>query len=204
MDGGICINEWLWRNGWLAFKQDPPSGRRTRFEDLEVDWEKTIAWGSGGYYGRIFLNIHGREPRGTIAPDRVERVRSELAELIRAIPDHRGRALETEVSFPKDRYHAVNGAAPDMMIYFGNLHWRSAGTLGHGSFTTLENDTGPDDCNHGQMGMAIYYDPLHKKRSGILKNAQLMDITPTILQTFGLTVPDGIHGSPLWSRAGLD
>lgn len=203
MDGGICINEWLWKNGYLAFKKDPPQGTLTRFEDLEVNWEKTAAWGSGGYYGRVFLNIRDREPQGTIAADQVERVRSDLAEKIRAIPDDQGKPLQTIISFPEDRYHEVHGVAPDLMIYFGSLHWRSVGTLGHGSFTTLENDTGPDDCNHGEMGIALVYDPLEKKRSGVLKNAQLMDLTPTLLQVFGLDVPPAVHGTPLWTRAGI-
>lgn len=203
MDGGICINEWLWKNGYLAFKQDPPSGTLTRLQDLEIDWEKTTAWGSGGYYGRVFLNVKKREPQGTVDPSDTERVRKELADRISRIPDDQGRLLNTEVGFPEDRYHTVNGVAPDLMIYFGDLHWRSVGTLGHGSFTTLENDTGPDDCNHGQMGIAIYHDPRNKKRTGTIRDAQLMDMTPTLLETFGLDTPANVHGMPLWNRAGL-
>ncbi len=88
------------------------------------------------------------------------------------------------------------------MIYFGGLHWRSVGTLGHGSFSTLENDTGPDDCNHGEMGIALYYDPLEMKRPSVLKNAQLMDLTPTC-SSVSLDVPPTVHGTPLWTRAGI-
>ncbi|MBZ0276578.1 MAG: alkaline phosphatase family protein, partial [Anaerolineae bacterium] len=69
MDGGICVNEWLWQNGWLAFKNPPPEGQLTKFEDMEVDWSRTRAWGSGGYYGRVFLNVAGREPAGIIPPE---------------------------------------------------------------------------------------------------------------------------------------
>ena len=81
MDGGICINEWLWRNGWLAFKTPPKNGAGlTAFEDCEVDWANTRAWASGGYYGRVFLNMQGREPNGTIAPERYEVMRDLLKE----------------------------------------------------------------------------------------------------------------------------
>ncbi|MFN8449269.1 MAG: alkaline phosphatase family protein [Anaerolineae bacterium] len=55
MDGGICINEWLWQNGWLSLKRPPSSGGLTRIEDCDIDWANTRAWASGGYYGRVFL-----------------------------------------------------------------------------------------------------------------------------------------------------
>ena len=33
-------------------------------KDAEIDWSQTLAWGDGGYYGRLFLNVKGREPQG--------------------------------------------------------------------------------------------------------------------------------------------
>ena len=36
----------------------------TTLEELGVDWSRTSAWGEGGYYSRVFLNVQGREPRG--------------------------------------------------------------------------------------------------------------------------------------------
>ena len=41
MDGGICVNEWLWREGWLRLKGDPPDDRLSGLADLEVDWANT-------------------------------------------------------------------------------------------------------------------------------------------------------------------
>ncbi|HEY64138.1 MAG TPA: phosphodiesterase, partial [Caldilineae bacterium] len=139
MDGGICINEWLWREGYLAFKQDPEPGQITPFEKLEVDWSRTKAWGSGGYYGRVFLNVQGREPEGVIPPEEYEAVRDELAERIRAIPGPDGRDIGTRVFKPQEIYREVNGVAPDLMVYFGDLLWRSVGSLGHGDIYTFEN-----------------------------------------------------------------
>jgi len=42
MIGGICVNEWLMKNGYLQLKQKP-SGI-TPFAKVQVDWEKTVAW----------------------------------------------------------------------------------------------------------------------------------------------------------------
>jgi predicted AlkP superfamily phosphohydrolase/phosphomutase len=46
IDGGICINEWLMREGYLTLKKQPNTP--TALEDLEIDWSKTTAWGAGG------------------------------------------------------------------------------------------------------------------------------------------------------------
>ena len=47
-----------------------------------VDWKKTYAWGEGGYYGRLFLNVQDREPQGLIPKDEqldfLEKITNEL------------------------------------------------------------------------------------------------------------------------------
>ena len=135
MDGGICVNEWLWRNGWLSLKT-PPGDTLLRIEDADVDWSHTKAWGSGGYYGRIFLNVQGREPSGIIPPAHYQQVRDELAEALLSIPNPDGEPLHTSVFKPEDIYQQVRNIAPDLMVYFGDLHWRAVGTLGHGANIT--------------------------------------------------------------------
>ena len=76
MHGGFCINEWLIRKGYLALRE-PPAGR-SPLDHALVDWKRTRAWAEGGYYARVFLNIAGREPDGTIAPEDASAVRDEL------------------------------------------------------------------------------------------------------------------------------
>ncbi|MGD8623411.1 MAG: alkaline phosphatase family protein, partial [Anaerolineae bacterium] len=64
MAGGICFNEWLKREGYLVLEYQPEG--IVPLEKCEVDWSRTLAWGSGGYYARLFLNVKGREPEGVI------------------------------------------------------------------------------------------------------------------------------------------
>lgn len=191
MDGAIAINEWLWRTGWLTLKQEPTSV--VKFSNDLVDWMQTRAWSTGGYYGRIFMNVQGREPQGTIPPADYERVRDELASQLRAIPDDVGTSMNTQVFKPQDVYQQVNNIAPDLLVYFGDLHWRTAGTIGYGKHYLLENDTGPDDANHAVEGMFLIARP-HEKGAGRITNHQLMDIAPTILDEFGLPIPDEMQG----------
>jgi predicted AlkP superfamily phosphohydrolase/phosphomutase len=196
MDGGICVNEWLWRTGWLAFHSPPPEGQLTRFEDMDVDWARTRAWASGGYYGRVFLNVAGREPQGVIPAAAYADTRAELAALLAALPGPAGEPLNTRVYQPEDIYSVVRGVAPDLLVYFGDLHWRAVGSLGHDRHYTLENDTGPDDANHAQQGMFVLYDP-RRRGAGRVEGAQLMDIAPTLLHRLGQPVPPAMQGRVL-------
>ncbi len=194
MDGGICVNEWLWRNGYLALKTPPPEGQITRFEDVEVDWSRTKAWGSGGYYARIFLNVEGREPQGVIPQADYERERDALAAALAAIPGPDGQPIGTISYKPEEIYRTVRNIPPDLITYFGNLNWRSVGSFGHGGIYTFENDTGPDDANHAPNGMYILYDPKKNLGGRRVDGPQLMDIAPTILELMGVPVPPDMQG----------
>jgi predicted AlkP superfamily phosphohydrolase/phosphomutase len=178
----------------LAFKEQPPGDQLIRFEDLNVDWAKTTAWGAGGYYGRLWLNVQGREPQGLILPEDVEKVRTEIAEKLAALTDPDGNPLNTISYKPEEIYRDVRNIPSDLIIYFGNLHWRSVGSLGHPNIFTFENDTGPDDANHAQDGMIIFFDPRQNWGGRQLNGLQLMDIAPTILNLLGQTVPEDMQG----------
>ena len=90
----------------------------------------------------------------------------------------------------------MRGIPPDLFVYFGDLAWRSIGTLGWGEIHRFENDTGPDDANHAQQGMYIYSHPSVPAR-GRVNGPTLYDVTPTILTQLGLAVPGDMRGSAL-------
>jgi predicted AlkP superfamily phosphohydrolase/phosphomutase len=137
--------------------------------------------------------VRGREPQGIIDPDDYEAVRTELKEKLAAITDPNGVNIGSVAHKPQDLYREVKNVPPDLIVYFGNLTWRSVGSLGHGSIYTSENDTGPDDANHAQQGMFILYDPRQSMGSGKV-DAHLMDVAPTILDIMGLPVPRDMEG----------
>lgn len=196
MDGGICVNEWLLANGYLALAENPE--HPVSLSKAKVDWSRTKAWGDGGYYARVFLNVAGREPNGTIAPEDYEKVREELITGLKAIPDENGQEIGTQVFRPEELYREVRGVAPDLIVYFGDLYWRSIGTVGGGKIHTFENNTGPDGANHAENGIFLF----RPARGGIsggrqIEGLRITDIAPTILQLFGLPVPQDMEGSTL-------
>jgi predicted AlkP superfamily phosphohydrolase/phosphomutase len=188
MVGGVCINEWLSREGLLRVRRYPAGVAPLKPED--VIWSETRAWGEGGYYGRVFINVAGREPEGTVSPAEYERFRDDLAVRLAAIPDHLGAPLGTVVHRPERLYRRVEGVPPDLLVYFGDLAWRSVGSLGHGALHTFSNDTGPDDANHDHHGIFLARDARLAGR-GELHGLTLYRLLPTILDRLGLPpVPD--------------
>jgi len=191
MDGGICVNEWLIANGYLTLAEKPTAA--IPFSKAKIDWSRTKAWGDGGYYARIFLNVARREPEGTIAQNDYEKVRDELATGLKSISDENGKAIGTIVFRPEELYPQVRGVAPDLIVYFGGLYWRSVGTVGSGQIHTFENDTGPDGANHAENGIFVLR-PAGGGESKRVEGLQITDVAPTILRLFGLETPPDMEG----------
>lgn len=188
LDGGFCLNEWLVRHEWLTLRTRPDAV--TPFAELDVDWARTKAWGEGGYCGRVFLNVKGREPEGVVAPEDYETVRQELAAMLEA-------TVEGTLVFKPDQiYRDVRNVAPDLIVHFGALAWRAIGGVGYPSVHVQENDTGPDDCNHSQFGAFILAGPNNPLR-GELDGVHLLDIAPTLLELAGYEIPPSMQGRSL-------
>ena len=203
MDGAICFNEWLIKEGYLVLKEYPKT--QTRIADAEIDWDRTKAWGDGGYYGRLFINVRGREPEGIVDPEDYEELRDEIISKIEAITDPDGKNLGSKAIKPGDVYMETNGIPPDLIVYFGDLGWRSAGSVGTGNIHTFENDTGSDDANHDWHGVFVLNDAGCRKgriEPGPREGMSIYDVAPTVLNLFGMDPPENIAGESLTAAPG--
>ena len=204
MEGCFCINEWLVDEGYLALKQAPtPAG--VPLEKLSVDWSHTRAWGAGGSYARIFLNVAGREKEGIVPAGAVPSLITELREKLSRVRRPDGNSLQAQVFTPDQLYCSVRGDAPDVIAYFGNLRWRSAGTLGHKKWFLEENDTGPDDSVHSFAGLYLLVEPgVHSGTEE--REESILDVAPTLLRWYGLVPPAHMQGRPIlpWVPNGMD
>ena len=189
MHGAICINEWLMQEGYLTLRS--PAAKGTTIREADVDWSRTRAWGEGGYYCRLCLNVEGREPQGIVPASGYAALRDELAAKLEALPGPDG-PIGTRAHRPEDLWPDRAGIPPDLLVYFGDLAWRSNGTFGHGRHYTFENDTGPDDANHAQHGLCVINGP--GVRAERRDDLHLLDVAPTILRLFGMPAPDGTRG----------
>ena len=198
MDGAICINDWLIKKGYLRLKKRVNKPSKLTMD--MVDWKGTKVWGEGGYYSRIFLNVQGREPKGIIPQGEYQTFRDRIKEDLESLGDERDKTIGTRVFKPEDIYKSVNNIAPDLIVYFGDLNWRAAGTVGNKNIHIFENDTGPDDANHSEDGIFIFKtDPDRLREAEFDLNRRIgslsiFDVAPTVLDHYGLSIPSDMIG----------
>jgi predicted AlkP superfamily phosphohydrolase/phosphomutase len=182
--GGIHVNEWLIAHGYLVLERYPD--RLTPFAELEVDWSRTRAWGEGGYYARISLNLQGREPAGIVSPDSAAALCAELTRELTRLPGPHGEPLAHRIVTPEASYRATHGLPPELMVFFDDLGYRALGSVGQRSLYSLHNDTGADTCNHDWDGIFVLSGPGVSAR-GALSGLHIEDVAPTILKLMGVT-----------------
>lgn len=193
MHGCFAINDWLEAHGYLVLKRPAPQPG-TPFEKLDVDWSRTTIWGAGGYYARLFFNVRGRELQGILPLEKVAQLRKQVIAELGQIQVPGGGSMGVRVLDPREIYHMVRGEAPDLMVYLGELKWRSAGTMGHPGLFLKENDIGPDDAVHSLQGVFVLYDPAHPTCRELPEQV-IRDVAPTILDIMGSRPPSHMQGN---------
>ncbi len=196
MEGSFNINDWLIQQGYLTLRE--PVSELTRFSEDLVDWSRTRAWGWGGYYSRIFMNVAGREPQGIIPPDRYEAERDELSAALKSIPDDKGRAMNTVVHKPQELYSGPYvDDAPDLLVYFDDLYWRAGQDLGNETIYSFETEIGPDDAVHDYDGIYLSTAP-GRAEAGRREGLHLMDVAPTVLELLEVPIPGEMEGKKIY------
>ena len=195
MGGCFCVNEWLIEQGYLHLAGPPPAPG-TPLEKTPIDWARTRVWGAGGYYARLFFNVRGREPKGIVDPGDVPALVEELRSRLSGLHTPTGAALPVRLFTPEEVYREVQGDPPDLMAYFDDARWRSAGSVGHGRLCLEENDTGPDDAVHSFDGVIAFRDPASPVGTD-LGEQQIIDVAPTILSRYGVGIPPYVQGRPI-------
>jgi predicted AlkP superfamily phosphohydrolase/phosphomutase len=184
MKGAFAVNQWLIDEGMLNLRDGIEKSKIVKFDDLNVEWSKTLAWAWGGYYSRIFLNLKGREANGIIRESEYDRVRDEIADALKSIRGPNGEKWNNKIFYPEEIYPVARGDKPDIMVYFDDLSWRAAGTLGWESNYLPENDTGPDDAVHSEYGVfSLHLPGMDEDR---VAETTIYDFAPTVLSLFGL------------------
>jgi len=183
MKGVFCVNEWLIREGLLTLNKYP--SKPLPFDKLDVNWKKTYAWAWGGYYARVFVNKRGRESLGIVSESGYESFRDKLVERFRSLTGPNGEKWNTIVHKPDEFYSNPQGEYSDLMVYFDDLYYRSAGSVGHKSLFLSENDIGPDDAMHDWYGVFVRFNATEDGRSQPQsKDYDILEVCPMILDEF--------------------
>ena len=144
------------------------SSRRMREPNGSASSRTSASTGADGRLGRgrlLLAHLHQRRAAGSrrasSPPEDYERVRDDLAAPSRGDPRRARQADRDEGVQARGGLRARRRASPpDLIVHFGDLLWRSIGTVGgDDGIHTFENDTGPDDANHAQDGLLIMAGP---------------------------------------------
>lgn len=200
MLGGFCINEWLINNGYLKLncKLKSPAP----LEPGMINWEETIAWAEGGYYGRLFFNMKDREPNGIVNPNNYEKIISELKTKLKSVRNQ-DSGFDIKIYKPEELYKSLNGIPPDLFLVFEDFSFRSIGMVGTGSYFSKENDTGADGANHDMEGMFILKSnkiPENLQGSKV-DNVSIYDIFPTLLNLLEIKNEQELIGKSLTGKS---
>ena len=187
LHGCVHINEWLIQHGYLVLARYPET--LTPWSELEVDWSRTRAFGEGGYYSRVILNVAGREPQGIVPAHEAPALCDTIARALASARGPQGQTLQQRVLTPQQCYRAHNGLPPDLMVFWDDLNYRSSAAVGGATLYSPTNDTGPDSCNHDWQGIFVLAGPDVTAR-GALSGVHHEDVAVTVLGLLGHAAKD--------------
>ena len=191
------INEWLLREGLLTLRSSPRAPTPLRHE--QVDWSRTRAWAEGGYYARVFLNVQGREPEGSVPASEAPALRARLRDALRMVRGPAGESWSNMVEPPAALYREVRGDAPDLIAIFDELSVRPVATVGSDGLYAARDDRDADACNHDQYGIFVCAGAGVEAR-GRLDDCAIQDVGVSALALLGVARPEGWLGCDRTAR----
>jgi predicted AlkP superfamily phosphohydrolase/phosphomutase len=161
-----------------------------------VDWSRSSAYSFGRHYGSLFLNVKGREPRGSVDPADYERMRDEIASALLAWRDPElgrplvSRAIRREEVWKGPRFEE----APDLILLPEDDADIFYGLSDFGS-SRIWDETYRYSGMHRDNGMFVAAGPLVKSGAG--HGASIIDLAPTILYLLDREIPADMDGRVL-------
>ena len=149
----------------------------------------------------IFLNLKGRESNGIVAPgDEAAQLRKEIAKKLEELtdPNNGGQPAIKQVYNALQVYSGpYKDEAPDLIIGYNagyRASWETAiGQVTEQIFHDNTKAWSGDHCIDPSLVPGV----LFCNRQIAAENPGLMDIAPTVLEMFGITVPKYMDGEPL-------
>jgi predicted AlkP superfamily phosphohydrolase/phosphomutase len=191
---GVDLNRWLEENGYLKvadeWRQEPHLAG--------VDWSQTRAFAIG--LTGIFLNIKDRYSQGIVAPgSEADQLREEIAGRLAALidPESGMKAIRRVYQAPKVYRGPYKDQAPDLIVGYERgyrVSWEAA--IGRTSTEVFHDNTRAWSGDHC-VDPSVVPGVLFCNRPIETANPRLLDIGPTVLDLFGVAVPEYMDGKAL-------
>lgn len=205
---GVNYNTWLVKNGLMTLRE-PATGGKT-LEDLfdrgelggffkYVDWTRTKAYAMG--LGNIYINLLGREPKGSVAPGReYEEVRDAVVKGLESLVDpDTGEKPVLRVYRREEIYSGFDPrVVPDLRAANGPHHrvgWQTS--LGEVPPQIFENNLKAWSGDHCSNDPSVVPGILFSSVALDAKDPFIGDLFPTTLALLGLPPVQGLDGRSL-------
>jgi predicted AlkP superfamily phosphohydrolase/phosphomutase len=190
----VNLNAWLHQNGYLALKPGKTESGDW-FDD--VDWSRTRAYTMG--LNGLYLNLKGREREGIVQPGaEAESLKKELQSQLDGLVDPASGRVGITGVFDCDVVYAgpYVDNAPDLIVGYGDgfrASWDSV--MGKVTSQIFEDNLkawSGDHCIDPRLVPGILFCN-HKISEA---KPAIVDVAPTILKLFGLSLPGHLDGKP--------
>jgi predicted AlkP superfamily phosphohydrolase/phosphomutase len=181
------LNTWLRDNGYLG----PPDCTSIL---TDVEWSRSRAYGLG--MNGLYLNMIGRERYGCVNPGQErEQLLQELIVKLEAVHDFDGRRVIRKVRRADTLYSgSALYYAPDLIVGYCRdfrYSWKTAlGGMTDEILLDNESAWAADHCMDASEVPGV----LFSNRPIAVPNPSLVDLAPSILTEFGLTIPSTMTG----------
>jgi predicted AlkP superfamily phosphohydrolase/phosphomutase len=201
----VNLDTWLVQNGYMVMKGQSTDkkladlfGGGTFWEN--VDWSKTRAYAMG--IGQIYFNLRGRESQGIVSPGaEASQLADELSKKLLTMTDpDDGTPIVRNVYKRDDIYkgeYLANAAELQVGMNDGyRVSWQT--TLGGSPPGIVYPNARKWSADHGGYDYAITAGVLISNRPVNTDTPRIIDIAPTVLKYFGVTIPGDIDGKALY------
>jgi len=193
---GVDLNHWLEENGYLKIKDGMPGNGKHL---SAIDWSETRAFAIG--LAGIYLNLKGRESKGIVeSGDEAAQLREEIAQKLSVLadPNNEGQPVIKQVYNALEIYRGpYKDEAPDLIVGYNRGYrasWETAiGQITDQIFHDNTKAWSGDHCIDPSLVPGV----LFCNRPIATGNPRLVDIAPTVLEMFGVEVPQYMDGKPL-------
>jgi predicted AlkP superfamily phosphohydrolase/phosphomutase len=191
------LNAWLEQHGYLALREP---AERERAEWLDgIDWSRTRAFAIG--LNSLYLNVRGRERAGIVAPEERAALAREIAAALEdwTDPERGGAHVVSRAALREDVYHGpLVERAPDVLVGYASGYRASWDTTSAKVPEPLLADNDREWSGDHCMDARAVPGVLLSSRPLRAREANLRDLTVSILADFGLAAPPHMQGRSIF------
>jgi predicted AlkP superfamily phosphohydrolase/phosphomutase len=200
----VNLNTWLVQEGYMAIRgqsgETPPALTGDGMFWEHVDWSRTKAYAMG--LGQIYLNLRGRESKGIVSPGAdATALATELAGKLLTLRDPENGARIVGAVYKRDGVYSgefVGNAAELQVGMVDGYRVSSQTTLGGMPAGLVYPNMKKWSGDHGGYDAATTAGVLISNKPLTAASASIVDIAPTVLKFFGVTIPSTLDGKPLF------